>query len=663
MQGVEDSSNILIEFNPQQHLLYIHKILVYRGEKLIVDKLLASDLQVLRREYKAEYSILSGAATLSIILPDIKINDIIEMSYSIVDVNLLNVKFFNEFIQLEYSVPVYQLHFALITDNTIKFQYKFLDKKCEIQQRKYLDKEIYTLSLENLLPKKIEKYIPYWYRLVSLLQVGIEKSWNDIAMQVADFYKPVNIEAEALIDFIGEVKKDNCVTEEIILRALNFVFENIRYTANYKVTDYVKPTDPNITAKRLYGDCKDLTFLLLNILSHFEIKSYPVLVHTNYGKSLHEFLPAMNIFNHVILLIKLNQELYFIDATFRQDVDSLKRLYLPEYSYGLVCNKESAGLKEIKNSFPCSNQVSVLDEYEILSWEANKFILKTNIILEGRPALRLIQYIKSQSEQKLWESFHDFYSKFLIIEEVISNIINTSETSQNKISCMVQYRIAMRAIAKKRNNYICEIIPADLLEYFVYNLPEKVDADFYYGPLVGVEYKIIIFDKKIKFLNKKELIVSDDAFVISKTCERKKDKVIFAYYFDKIKEVVSCERYKPFYQNHMRSKELLRIGISRAAKIKIEARWFFNLIMIMSIIYFSSSRNKEHYVLPTTGSHIVQASNLSDSKLNDNSSNGNNGQNAGGLVDGPLTIDPKKQTELKIISTDNATWVMPKKQA
>lgn len=640
MQGVEDSSNILIDFNPQKSFLHIHKILIYRKEKLIIDKLLVSDMQVLRREHEAEYSIISGSATLSVILPDIKIDDIIELSYSVVNVNLLDVKFFNEFMRLEYSVPIHQLYFAVITDNNVKFHYKFLNKKDELQKSEYLDKKIYSLSLRDIPAKKVEKYIPYWYSPFLTLQIGVEKSWNDIAVQISDFYSPVAAEEKIIIDLIADLKKDNLSDEEIIVRSLKFIFENIRYTANYKVTDYIKPTDPNITVKRLYGDCKDLTFLLHTILNYFEIESYPVLVNTNYGKNLNGFLPAMNVFNHVILLVKLNEEQYFIDATFRQEIDSLKNLCLPEYSYGLVCNNSSVELSEIKNTFSCSNQVSVLDEYEVLSWEDNKFTLKTKMVLEGMPALRLIHYVKNKSKQNLLDLFHDFYNKFVIIEELISHVVDLSEVGKNKISLSTKYKISMRAIAKKQGEYLCEIIPADLLEYFVCDLPEKVDEDFYYGSLVEVDYKIFFIDEKIKFRGKKETIVSDDAFFMSKIGEQGKDKIVFSYQFNKLKQVIFCERYESFCSNYLKAKALLQIVIRKPEKININvARMFFMIFVLANVIYHFMLKDRESYALPTTVPHANQSRHVSNRQLKNDLSNGGGDQNVNALVNRPLTID------------------------
>lgn len=81
MTGIEICSNILIDFNPKKNSLLLHNILIYRDDNGPINKLLSADLQVLRREYRAEMKVLSGDATLSIILDDIKINDIIDVSF------------------------------------------------------------------------------------------------------------------------------------------------------------------------------------------------------------------------------------------------------------------------------------------------------------------------------------------------------------------------------------------------------------------------------------------------------------------------------------------------------------------------------------------------------------------------------------------------------
>lgn len=115
-----------------------------------------------------------------------------------------------------------------------------------------------------------------------------------------------------------------------------YITENYRYTQMYTTRIAgVKPhTISDIIANRC-GDCKDLSLLLMDMLSAVGIESYPVLMRTSDRGQLDAYVPTPNAFNHAIVYIPgIGEDGLFVDPTFRygeydllpspcQDVDVL----------------------------------------------------------------------------------------------------------------------------------------------------------------------------------------------------------------------------------------------------------------------------------------------------------------------------------------------------
>lgn len=546
MSGVEECSKVLIDFNPRNKL-YINKIFVYReGQRL--DKRNSAEIQVLRRESQAERNVLSGDLTVSIILHDIKVNDIIMVSFSLTYFHEFQVKFFNEIINLEYAVSIHRLFLAVCYDKE-KLAYRLLDeKKCEIQWKEDQEKQILIIQKMDLPAREIKKYEPYWYWKFSYLQVCINKSWQDVAVSYLQYFQCPAINDAQLLKLIDELKQNPVENEKIVLKIFNFIQSNIRYFSNYDPLDFIKPTDPNTTMKRAYGDCKDLVFLFRTVLNCLDIPSFPVLVNSVQGKNLNSLLPSAFIFDHAIILIKIDEKEYFIDPTIRQDINSLEHIFLPKLGYGLVCAEKTEGLRSIENSTECKDTLVISEQYQVLSLEGNDILFRLDMTLTGLLALRIMRNCSDdQSKENFFESFAASYQKIMVINEVVKNKIFFLKNNQANI--ILEYRISLRYVVKKKNKiHALEITPVDILENVFFSFPPEIEEGtaFYYGALIDIDYDLEILNAKIKEENVPKVVVENEFFLFSKENLCKTGRNRIKYKFKKIKEVIFPGEYVSF---------------------------------------------------------------------------------------------------------------------
>lgn len=549
MMGLEECSNFIIDFNPQYQSLNLHHIIVYRDEIKKLNKLDTADIHILKREYDAERRIFSGNVNLSIILDSIKINDIIEIAYSIIDNDATDVEYFNIVPIIEFSVPLQQFHLAINAANSRLLHYKLYSKYQNIESVNDNNKQLIFLARSNIPAKKIPRFAPPWYKLLDCLQICIDKSWQDIAKLQASYYHSTKLTDLKLQHFITQINEQKLNPEIISIRILEFIQKNIRYLSNYKATDAIQPSDPNETIRRAYGDCKDFAYLFINLLRIFNINAHPVLVSTNIGKSLDEYLPASNLFNHVIIIININDKEYYIDPTILQSVDSIDCLLIPDYGFGLRCDDVAPGLIKLSTN-SIQDHVDVLEDYKSEYPDNKTVTFKTEVVLCGWPALRLIYFLQSNPEALFWENIDNFYKKTLSIEAVIRRAINFDKLPKNEISYSVEYKGDLTTYSKIGDGYNCEFVLREFFDYFIVDIPETLDYDYYYGKNISCNYKIQFHDPSVSFFNNKNVAIQDEAFTFRKSSTGEKGTITFDCRFDKKIEVIPKDRYQEFLKNH-----------------------------------------------------------------------------------------------------------------
>ena len=76
-----------------------------------------------------------------------------------------------------------------------------------------------------------------------------------------------------------------------------------------------RPAAPSLVLRRRYGDCKDKSLLLIALLRALGIESHPVLLAVGQPRGLDMALPSPQLFNHVIVQVRLGGQVHYLDPT------------------------------------------------------------------------------------------------------------------------------------------------------------------------------------------------------------------------------------------------------------------------------------------------------------------------------------------------------------
>lgn len=93
-----------------------------------------------------------------------------------------------------------------------------------------------------------------------------------------------------------------------------WVRDNIRYAAVFRGVGGMRPHAPGQTRAHGWGDCKDMTTLLVALLREQGIRAYPALISASPDLPM-DSLPDLGVFNHAIVAVETADGVRFLDAT------------------------------------------------------------------------------------------------------------------------------------------------------------------------------------------------------------------------------------------------------------------------------------------------------------------------------------------------------------
>jgi len=170
--------------------------------------------------------------------------------------------------------------------------------------------------------KKTNSPRGYWeiseaptYQVGPVTLLSTWKNWN----QFADWYsKKLEMSSELGDDlkktaegWVGDIQDDAKILNILLERTS----KEIRYTGLEFGTSGIEPYSCETVWKRKFGDCKDKSNLLVQLLKHFGIKAKFGLVNTEHAGIVNKKSVSYHAFDHAILAVKLNGEWVFCDPT------------------------------------------------------------------------------------------------------------------------------------------------------------------------------------------------------------------------------------------------------------------------------------------------------------------------------------------------------------
>jgi len=400
--GVQELSDISASYDPAFQALEFHSVTIIR-KGVVIEKLSDSKINTYQRETNLERSLYDGSLTTVINLTDVREGDIIEYAYTISGFNPVNKGNYSNVFYQQYTIPVDRMYTRLVTDSKNKVTYKTFHGATEPEQ---LNKDNYneyiwdTAGLNHLV---YDTNVPYWYDVQKRVAVSTFSNWA----QVADLLNPLYKIEDKDLSVPVSINSASDSEEDIILKLIRFVQDEIRYLGFEAGIGAYKPNKPSSVLDRRYGDCKDKSLLLSNLLQNQGITAYPILVNTRAPKNMDELLPSHYLFNHCIVYFKHGNSEYFVDPTISNQGGSLSRMSTPDYKFGFILKENSKNLITIPQ--PHKSSLRIVEDIVVDSIGGSaRFTVQSEYT--GNKADYMRSYFQNNTEENINQEYLNFYS-------------------------------------------------------------------------------------------------------------------------------------------------------------------------------------------------------------------------------------------------------------
>ncbi|MBC8101066.1 MAG: DUF3857 domain-containing protein [Cytophagales bacterium] len=172
-----------------------------------------------------------------------------------------------------------------------------------------------TWEARNVAPLDIEPMMPPADRVVPAMHLSTVPTWQTIADWYSGMAKDRTVANDTVKARAVALTKDLKTPEEKAKAIFYYVEEKTRYVALEFGQGAYQPRSAAVTCDTQYGDCKDMTTLLVTMLRDVGITAHPVLLKVQPIEASRTDPPSPSAFNHAICLAEIGGKKYWLDAT------------------------------------------------------------------------------------------------------------------------------------------------------------------------------------------------------------------------------------------------------------------------------------------------------------------------------------------------------------
>jgi hypothetical protein len=363
-QGLEGAAQSKITFDPAIQRLIVHRIAIWRGGRMI-DQTASAAIDLLRQEDELDNGIITGERTALIRLGDVRVGDVVDIAWSWQDLAGAWRGNFFDTASLGWSVPTGLTRYRLSMPVSRPLVARSFEHAPAPTVRRVGNFVVREWRVMDPDPVADSTGSPKWWSPWARVSLSTMADWDTIDRWSQPFYAQ---DPRLPADFIARVDAIAAATPDLKRRtiaALRLVQDSIRYTSLSIGPGSFVPRAPAVTVRNGFGDCKDKTLLLVTVLRRLGVAAWPALTDSEQGPALDRFLPAANVFDHVITLVTIAGRNYWLDATMDHQGGQLDTLAPLPYGFALPIRRGQDRLVAIPNPVPAAPTMATTESYRL----------------------------------------------------------------------------------------------------------------------------------------------------------------------------------------------------------------------------------------------------------------------------------------------------------
>ena len=344
--GLASAGHVEVSFDPSYQKVLLHTFAVWRDGRRL-DRLADARIEMLRREAGLESGEIDGRKTLLVVLNDVRVGDVVEISYSVLGQNPVHGPSHDGSLATAFDMPVDHL-FASVTSRSAR-RLHVLGVRTEslpaVQEAGGVQR--WQLALSNVMAIQAEDGTPTDYAVYPRVDYSDDADWHEVADWGIKLFKVDSTLGSDLEHRLDAWRASGLKGQALVSAALSLVQDDVRYFSASLGENSHRPKVPARTWADRAGDCKDKTALLVAILQRLGFDAKPALVSSSARNSLRDRLPGHDAFDHAIVRLQLDGRNWWLDGTLTSQSTRLDTRALTPVDWALVVAPETQTLEAV----------------------------------------------------------------------------------------------------------------------------------------------------------------------------------------------------------------------------------------------------------------------------------------------------------------------------
>jgi transglutaminase-like putative cysteine protease len=510
--GVQNSSDINVDFNPAYEKIEFHDIRVIRQGKVLPRNVA---FQAIQQETDLQRFIYNGEYSAYAALDDIRKGDRIEYSYTVTGANpVFKGKFFED-LYIHSGTPIGNSYCNVIYSPGRTLNFRSFGKMPAAKERLAGNLLCREWAMTDLPAIQGEDYEASFYSRYPHIQVSEYQSWKEVIEwgltinSLSAFKKPA-IAAKAA-ELWKTAGKDSGT---FIARCTRFVQDEVRYLG-VEIGEYShRSNEPEKILNQRYGDCKDKSMLLVSLLRAGGVDASIAYVSSFRGKELPGLLPSPMAFNHAIVYLKYEGNEQWIDPTISNQRGPIERNYIPPYGHGLIIDPSREDLVKIPET---SGGWAMIEETYDVKWQDEPTILRVETEYTWNRADEIREMLQNTGVGGLQGNFLNYYGTIFPDIKVAEAIRIIDDSINNTIRVYEKYSIKdfWQQDDKNKGQISAYVTPALISQQFINLSSSERTAPIWIHYPFHTNYKITLNMPEAWVLETSVVNVACDAYEFS----------------------------------------------------------------------------------------------------------------------------------------------------
>jgi hypothetical protein len=342
--GAERAAQFNVNFDPAFEHIEIHSIAVIRGGER-VEHASTAFFEVLRRERNMERLQFDGRLTIAVTLPDVRVGDVVETSYTAHGMRRSLGGRQAVFIGLEWSVGIVEVRLRQRSPahRTIaERSYNDVPAATQSEADGIVDRRWRMIERPGF---RYEALTAPWTLQSATLQLSEWRDWAEVVAVFAPLYEDQGALPDYVEQEVARIAQAETTPAGRAAAILRFTQGELRYLAiSIGEGGYTPRQLADVCATR-YGDCKDKSKLFLHMARRLGVDAAPALVNTRDGYALADWLPSGQLFDHCIVRVAIDGKVYWLDPTRQMQPSPLDKLTHCYFGWALPLRE---GVRELE---------------------------------------------------------------------------------------------------------------------------------------------------------------------------------------------------------------------------------------------------------------------------------------------------------------------------